>query len=228
MTLPPAVSGFKDAQGLIARFKAKAKAKATLPNFRVGDLANVGSQTWVARVILGTIVLGILGYGYGYFWMIPQHSRRLAALQPEIQRLRQAKPRTLGELQDLNGEFDRILASLRSISSFSGSLHTSAQGQIRQLSPQAQRLKDRLTLEEQGDRSLRQAKRLAAQADVLAYQNPQPSEAIQRQIQQQWLGAYYWSTLVPSHTFEDRNARQLRRLYQRNYQSLAQNTPVVP
>jgi hypothetical protein len=98
-----------------------------------------------------------------------------------------------------------------------------------------------LQREEQAQAHLQRAKRLAAQAGSLS-QLPQPellaglspvpgptvdldsygldldSQALQNQaLQNHWLAATYFLTLVPEHTFSTQEARQLLPIYRRSY-----------
>lgn len=181
------------------------------------ELTFLGSQGWIARGILGFFALSLMVYLYLGSWFVPQQSKQLNALQPEVARLETLEPRNLAELTQLIEDLDVLIEQLQSLSWVSGIFYKRAQAQANTLNDRYDRLQHRLELEQLGQTYLATAKHLAAQATLSLERSPNPDVDLRRQIQQQWLAANYWLTLIPAQTFAATDAQRLQAVYQKNY-----------
>ena len=181
------------------------------------ELSFLGSQGWIARSILGFFALSLIVYLYLGTWFIPQQSKQLNALQPEVTRLESLEPRNFAELTQLIEDLKAVIDQLQSLSWVSGVFYERAQAQAKSLNDRYDRLQQRLELEQLGQTYFATAKYLAAQATLNLERSPNPDLDLRRQIQQQWLAANYWLTLIPAQTFAAKEAQRLQGMYQKNY-----------
>ena len=181
------------------------------------ELSFLGSQGWIARSILGFFALSLMVYLYLGTWFIPQQSKQLNALQPEVTRLESLEPRNFAELTQLIEDLKAVIDQLQSLSWVSGVFYERAQAQAKSLNDRYDRLQQRLELEQLGQTYFATAKYLAAQATLNLERSPNPDLDLRRQIQQQWLAANYWLTLIPAQTFAAKEAQRLQGMYQKNY-----------
>ena len=181
------------------------------------ELSFLGSQGWIARSILGFFALSLIVYLYLGTWFIPQQSKQLNALQPEVTRLESLEPRNFAELTQLIEDLKAVIDQLQSLSWVSGVFYERAQDQAKSLNDRYDRLQQRLELEQLGQTYFATAKYLAAQATLNLERSPNPDLDLRRQIQQQWLAANYWLTLIPAQTFAAKEAQRLQGMYQKNY-----------
>lgn len=208
---------------------ASENPKSTLyptPNlWATEELIFLGSQGWIARGILGFFALSLMGYLYLGTWFVPQQSKQLNALQPEVARLETLEPRNLAELTQLIEDLDILIEQLQSLSWVSGIFYKRAQAQSNTLNDRYDRLQHRLELEQLGQTYLSTAKHLAAQATLSLERSPNPDVDLHRQIQEQWLAANYWLTLIPAQTFAATDAQRLQGVYQKNYWNPSPSVP---
>lgn len=220
----PAGLGMKDLllpssrDRLSDRLSDVAESPNPTPNFwATEELSFLGSQGWIARSILGFFALSLIVYLYLGTWFIPQQSKQLNALQPEVTRLESLEPRNFAELTQLIEDLKAVIDQLQSLSWVSGVFYERAQAQAKSLNDRYDRLQQRLELEQLGQTYFSTAKYLAAQATLNLERSPNPDLNLRRQIQQQWLAANYWLTLIPAQTFAAKDAQRFQRVYQKNY-----------
>lgn len=229
--LRPAQKGFKDIMPpLVSEEISRQRLKSPSPELLEikAVLGGLGSQQWIARSMLGLFGMAIVAYLYIGTWFIPSQARQWSELQPELDRIEAAKPRNLEEMETLLQELEKTIVRLQGFSPLSGIFYQRARAHIQILTDRQRHLEYRYGIEETGQTYLGQAKRLAAQANLMLEtletdSSPPTTPDHWRSIQQNWLIALYWLNQVPGQTFAIRERNQLLREYQTTYWQIQQD-----
>ncbi|MGA1131241.1 MAG: hypothetical protein ACO31I_03080 [Prochlorotrichaceae cyanobacterium] len=239
--LQPAISGLKDVLSSSDRSLSQGPALPRMNPDITAQLVPLSSQQWLARLILGLFLLGLMLYLYIGTWFIPQQGQKWDKLQSDLERITTVQPRNLEEIESLNQDLEETIAQLKTFSPLSGPLYQRARARLQSLQDRQEQLQYRQQIEQQGQVYLGEAKRLAAEATLMLEtdgdkfpltDNPttRETEAVTywRSVQHRWLVALYWLNQVPGQTFAAQERYSLISQYQKTYWQIYQNAEISP